>query len=184
MNCSVGAAMNRIPLSRIHSNWRGSFVPSAFEAVKRGIEREKARLHGSTFLALLFRQEYDYDGLTERLELLKGFPNEASAVQYVEQLAAQELATSLGEPGSCGNAWRRNASREDKRFKPNREGARVRCAKLRSFEIKKDTGYDSKRVQFEVLHVDPVETVGSELLAYFDAESEWVDYFISKGKHD
>ncbi len=177
-----GLQMNTIHLSEIHYSWRGGLIPSSFDALTRGIESEESRLCNSSFLTLTFRQEYDYDGLMEYLELLEGFSDEATAIQYVEQVTAQNLSASLAEPGYGNYRWRHDASRDDERFKTNRESPLVRCRHLRSFKILNDSGYDSKYVQFEVLCVNPAAVLGPELFAYYDAESEWVGYFISRGE--
>jgi len=171
-----------LPLSKIHPSWRWSLIPSAFDALTRGIERERIRLIGLSFLTLTFRQEYDYDGLMEYLQLLEGFSDEATAIHYVEQLTEQTLSASLEEPSYGNYKWRHDASRDNERFKAKHESSLVRCIHLKSFKILNDSGYDSKYFQFEVLGVNYPAVVGSDLFTYFDAEAEWVDYFISKGE--
>ena len=171
-----------LPLSRIHTSWRGSLIPSAFDALTRGIERERTRLFGLSFLTLKFRQEYDYDGLMEYLELLEGFSDEATAIHYVDQLTEQTLSASLAEPSYGDYKWRHDASRDNERVKAKHESSLVRCIHLRSFRITLDSGYDIKYFQFEVLCVNYPAVLGPDLFSYYDAESEWVDYFKSKGK--
>jgi len=172
-----------LPLCQIHPSWRGSIIPSAFEALARGIERERNRLSGSAFLALTFRQEFDYDGLTEYLELLRGFSDEAVAIHYVEETAAQALTASLTTPSySEHRRWRHDQSRDNERFKEKHESPFVRGVHLRGFKTLNDSGFDSIYFQFEVVRVSDPSVIGPDLLSYFDAESEWVDYFISKGK--
>ncbi len=171
-----------LPLSQIHPSWRGSLIPSAFDALTRGIEREKSRLSGLSFLTLTFRQEYDYDGLTENLQLLEGFSDEATAVHYVEQLTEQALSASLAVPSYGNYRWRHDPSRDNECFKAKHESSLVRCVYLRSFKVLNDSGYDSKYFQFEVVCVDYPSVFGPDLLTYYDAEPEWVAYFISKGE--
>ena len=48
--------------------------------------------------------------------------------------------------------------------------------------MKLEHGYDIKKFRFDVLRVNLPEVIGPDLLTYCDAESEWVDYFLSKGK--
>jgi len=175
--------INTLPLSKIYPGWRGSLIPSGFDALLRGIEREKARLSGLAFLTLTFRQQYDYDGLMEDLQLLEGFSDKAAAIDYVEQLAEQTLSASLAEPSYGGHyTWRHDAPRDNERFKEKHESSLVRCIHLRSFRITLDSGYDSKYFQFEVLRVNDPAVVGPDLFAYYDAEFEWEVYFLSKGE--
>ncbi len=171
-----------LPINQIHPSWRGSLIPSAFDALTRGIERERTRLFGFSFLTLTFRQEYDYDGLMEDLQLLQGFSDEAAAVRYVDQLAKQALPASLAAPSYGNYRWRHDPSRDNERFKAGHESSFVRCVHLRSFKILNDSGYDSKYFQFEVLCVSHPSVFGPNLFTYYDAESEWVAYFISKGE--
>lgn len=148
----------------------------------RGMERERVRLAGASFLTLAFRREYDYDGLREYLQVLDGFSDEADAVHEVERLAEQHLAAALAEPGHGRYQWRHDVSSNNKRFKANHDSALVQCVYRRSFEVLNDSGYDSKQFQFEVLRMDPRAAFVPDLVRYFDAEAEWVQYFISKGK--
>lgn len=171
-----------LPLSEIHPTWRGSLIPSAFEALKRGIERERIRLSGSSFLTLTFRQEYDLEGLTQYLQLLQGFSDEATAIHYVERLAEQNLSASLAEPSYGKYKWRHDASRDNKRLKAQHESSLVQCLYLRSFEVLDGSGYDSKGFQVEVLRVNHLAVLGPDLFTYLDAENQWVCYLISKGK--
>ncbi len=158
-------------------------IPSAFEALTRGMERERRRLSGSAFLALAFRQEFDYDGLTCYLELLQGFRDEAAAIHAVEEAAGQALSRALTAPSySPHRPWRRDPARNNQRFVEKHESPLVRGVHLRSFRVLNDSGFDSIYFQFEVLRVDDPSAIGPDLLSYFDAESEWVDYFISKGQ--
>ena len=171
------------PLKQIHPTWRGSMIPSAFEALKRGMARERSRLSGSVFLAVAFRREFDYDGLAEDLQLLEGFSDLEEAIRHVEQLTEQALSESLAKPSSYGSyTWRHDASRDNERFKAGHESSSVRCVHLRSFKVLTDSGYDSRYVQFEVLRVDPSAVLGPDLVAYYDAQPEWEAYLISEGE--
>jgi len=171
-----------LPLSQIHPSWRGSLIPSAFDALTRGIERERNRLSGLSYLTLTFRQDYDCDGLMEDLQLLEGFSDEATAIHYVEQLTEQTLSASLAAPSYGNYRWCHDPSRDNERFKEKHETSLVRCVHLRSFRVLNYSGYDSKYFQFEVVYVNYPSVFGPDLLTYYDAELEWVAYFISKGE--
>ena len=133
-------------------------------------------------LTLSFRQEFDYDGLMDFLELLEGFSDEVTAIHYVEQLSEQTFSTSLALPASYGNyKWHHDETRDNEHFKANHENSFIQCIFLRSFKILTNSGFESKYFQFEVIFVKLPEIIGPDLFNYFDAEDEWVDYFESKG---
>ena len=58
-----------------------------FTALQRGIEREKERPRGKPFISLSLRHEFDYDGLTEYLELVEGFDDKALAILNARRYA-------------------------------------------------------------------------------------------------
>jgi hypothetical protein len=59
------------PLVGVCPSWKGNLIESAFQDLLRGMERERSRLKGSSHLAMTFRREYDLDGLTEYLEIVR-----------------------------------------------------------------------------------------------------------------
>ena len=170
--------ISTLPLGQVHPSWRGSLIPSAFDALMLGIERERMRFFGLPFVTLIFRQEYDYDGLTVYLQLLEGFSDEANAILHIEQLAEQSLSESLAEPSDGKYKWRHDVSRDNERFKAKHESSLVRGIHLNSFKILNDSGYDTKYFQFEVLRVNHPAVLGPDLFMYFDAEDEWASYLI------
>jgi hypothetical protein len=169
--------------SPVKSNPKRSSPPntSFADAVERGIECERSRLAGHPYLTVQFTQVYNYDGLDENLQLLDSFADKKSAIRFVEQFSEQTLAESLG-PGKYkpGN-WQHDRSYDNRRFKPARQSSHVKGVHLKSFRTVSDSGYDSKKVQFEVLNLSSSSSFGPELFNYYDAESEWRYYFRSKG---
>ncbi|TFH34608.1 MAG: hypothetical protein E4G99_09155 [Anaerolineales bacterium] len=174
--------MSTLALSGIHPGWRGSLISSDFNALTRGIECERARLFGLSFITLRFVQDYDYDGVAESLQLLEGFSDEARAIQYVDQMAEQALTASLAEPRWRSSDWHLYVSSDYLRIQPDQEGSLVRCVHQRSFKMTLEHGFELKNFRFEVLCVELPEVIGPDLFTYCDAEAEWVDYFISKGE--
>lgn len=86
-----------LPLKNICPIWNGSLIPTEFAALLRGIEREKARLHELRFLAFRFRREIVKRVVLMSVEILDGFPDQASAVRSTDQAAAEALA-AISEP--------------------------------------------------------------------------------------
>ncbi len=171
--------------SPVESNPNRSSPPntSFADGVERGIECERSRLAGHPYLIVQFTQVYNYDGLDENLQLLDSFADKKSAIRFVEQFSEQTLAESL-EPGKYkpGN-WQHDRSYDNRRFKPARQSSHVKGVHLKSFRTVSDSGYDSKKVQFEVLKLSSSSSFGPELFNYYDAESEWRYYFRSKGRN-
>lgn len=185
------------PLSRINPGWLGGIIPSAFAALERGIESEKSRLAGSAYLTLLFRKEYDIDGLLDYIDLLDGFSDEADAIGYIDRLAEQTLKEELESGNWLSRIRRHEADQDNKRFQRRRDNPQVRGVYLRSFAIRGDSCFESKYFQFEVLRIGGGEVIGPALFDYFDEAAnehapdpswafgvtrQWTSFFIGKGK--
>ena len=170
-----------IPLSLVHVDWQGHLIPAAFDACQRGIELERNRLAGASYITLAFRREFDFDGLTEYLDLTEGFSELSAAVRFVNDLAMRTLPPALAEPGYGHYTWRHDARRDNERFIAGHESTLVKCSYLRSFRVLTDSGYDSKYFQFEVLTISSPMIVGAPLFSYLMQEQEWVCYFVAKG---
>jgi hypothetical protein len=156
--------------------------PSYQEALSRGMEREKDRLADSTFIILRYNRYLDYDGLSESLELLDGFSEMAKAILAVDQLTEETLKASLGALSYKGSDWRHDDARDNAGIMANHEGLLVRRIHMRSYLLTDDSMYNKKEVLFEALCVSLPDAIGAELFAYYDAKSEWEQYFYSKGK--
>jgi hypothetical protein len=173
---------NLLPLSRICPSWHGRLVPAAFAAVQEGLRRERDRLGSRPFVALVFRQDYDADGLGETLELLESFADPAAAVDFVEKAAEAALAAALAEPSYGPYSWRLDEPPgASSRYKRGPAGTAVDSVHARTFKLVNGSGYDSKYFQFEVVRVAGGEVVGPALFSFVDAEPEWTSFLISRG---
>lgn len=170
------------PLSLINPSWQLKLIPSAVDAAIRGVEREKIRLAGSTYLALLFRREYDYDGLTKYLQILEGFTDESAAVDYVNQVAERTLVVLLSVRENGNRRWFHDVSCNGIRFVENHDSPLVQGVHMKSFRVRYSLGYDSKYFQFEVLRVRNPVVIGPDLFGYFDEEGAWAHYLIERGR--
>jgi hypothetical protein len=172
----------RLPLSRICPAWNGRLIPPAFAAVLEGLRRVRARLGNRPFVALVFRQDFDSDGLGGTLELLESFSDRAAAVDFVEKAAETALAAALAEPSYGPYRWRLDdPPGASSRFKRGPAGTAVASVHSRTFKLVNGSGYDSKHFQFEVVRVTGGEAVGPALFTFIDAEPEWTSFLSSKG---
>lgn len=174
--------MKRIALSKIFGNWQGSLVQPAFEKLCRGIEKENERFKGSSFIVLCFRQEYDYDGLNEYLDLLDGFADKKDAFLFAAKSCDHALREAITQPSYGNYQWCADSTQSNKRFVPGYENQWVKCVYLQSFKVANGSGYDFNYYQFEVLQIDSPQVVGEALFSYLQQKSEWVSYLIDKGQ--
>jgi hypothetical protein len=171
-----------LPLSRICPSWKSCLIPSAFAALQEGLRRERARLGNRPFVTLVWREDYDSDGLGVTLELLESFPDQAAAVDFVEKAAETALAAALAEPSYGPYRWRlEDPHVASSRFKRGPAGTAAASVHSRTFKIANGSGYDSKYFQFEAIRVSGGEAIGPALFSFVDAEPEWTSFLISKG---
>jgi hypothetical protein len=172
----------RLPLTRICPSWNGRLIPSAFAALQEGLRRERARLGNRPFVTLVFRQDYDSDGLAETLELLESFSDQAAAVHFAEKAAETALAAALAAPSYGQYRWRLDDPQgASSRFKRGPAGTTAASVHSRTFKLVNGSGYDSKHFQFEVIRVTGGEVIGPALFSFVNAEPEWTSFLISKG---
>jgi len=171
-----------VPLSSVCPCWTGSLIPSAVEALRRGLERERERLRGKPFVVIATRHEFDYDGLAEYVELLDGFSAEDRAVEYAERSAEVARRSTLAEP-SCGRyRWQVVEGAWSPLFDDRQDCEHVRRVFRERLKMANGSGYESKYFEFDVLHVSATEIVGPELFAYLGTESEVTWYLIRLGE--
>ena len=170
------------PLAGVCSEWKGRLIESSFQDLLRGIEAEKSRLHGATHLVVEFRSEFDIDGLTEYLAIHGGFTDAKAADNFsYECIEARkkEIATQLGDDK---DDWLLDPGVLQERRKSSHDNDHVAGLKLLSWKAKNRHGFSSIYLQIEVVQIRDQDVIGKELLRYWDAESEWVSYFIERGR--
>lgn len=170
------------PLAGVCSEWKGRLIESAFQDLLRGIEAEKSRLHGATHLVIEFRSEFDIDGLTEYLTIHCGFTDAKAADDFSHECIEarkKEITTQLGDRK---DDWVLDPGILQERRKTCHDNDHVMGLKLLSWKAKNRHGFSSIYLQIEVVQIRDQDVVGKELLRYWDAESEWVSYFIERGR--
>lgn len=170
------------PLAGICPDWKGRLIESAFLDCLRGIEAEKSRLHGATHLVLEFRSEFDIDGLTECLAVHRGFNGAKAAEDFGRECIHKrrnEITTQLGDDKDY---WVLDPEIRQERRKASHDSDLVTGLKLLSWKAKNRCQFSSTYLQIEVVLIRDQNVIGKELLGYWDAESEWVSYFIDCGR--
>jgi hypothetical protein len=170
------------PLVGVCSEWKGRLIESAFRDLLRGIEAEKSRFQGAKYLVMEFRSEFDIDGLTEYLTIHRGFADAKTADDFSYEcinLRRNEITAQLGDGV---HDWFLDPDICRERRKVGHDNDAVTELQLLSWKAKNRHGFSSTYLQIEVVQIRDEDVIGKELLRYWDAESEWVSYFIDCGR--
>ena len=145
-------------------------VTEAFAAqVARGHAREVARLRGHAFVLALALSEFDYDGLTEHVELLQPVPDlEAGAVRAEAEarVRAEHLRAERDWIELSAGAARALAPFSDAPF-------------LAVRKIGDGSGFNSIYVRVAVLALDPVSPLGLDFIRAVGLDWELASWFAS-----
>ena len=169
-----------LALSSICPTWRGQLIPSAFAAFQRGMDKEKARFIGKSFVVLKWRGLFDYDLYWNDCKFLEGFDDKFAALEYARQQVEIALTLALQEPD---HPWQL-VSRTTPSSHPLRPDTCTICSVFsESFKVNDGTAYFSREVEIEVLHVSDNEIIGASLLSFLERESSSLtSYFIERGE--
>jgi len=170
------------PLAGVCSEWKGRLIESAYLDLLRGIEAEKSRLHKATYLVIEFRSEFDIDGLTEYLTIHGGFTDAKAADVFSHECINARVNEITAQFGDYKDDWVLDPDILQERRKASRDNDQVVGLKLLSWKAKNRHGFSSIYLQIEVVQIRDQDVIGKALLRYWDAESEWVSYFIECGR--
>lgn len=173
--------METIKLSSFYPAWTGNIVPKAFEKLCRGKELENDRLKKTPYIVLVFKREYDYDGLSESIDLIERFSEKTEAIHFADSYCLKQMEISITKSSYGNNKWRVVSESENERFVSGFTNENVNCIYLRSNKVKDGSGYNSLYLQVEVLSVNTSEIIGPQLFSYLQTEWEWVNYLMEKG---
>ena len=171
-----------VSLSSVFPCWKGSLIPSAFEALQRGLERERERLRSKPFVVMATRYEFDYDGFAEYIDLLDGFTAEDGAVEYARHSVEVARRNTLAEPSYGGYRWQVVEGEWSPLFVDRQDCEHIRRVFRTQLKMVTGSGYDSRYFEFDVLHISAAEIIGPELFAYIGAEIEVTWYLIKLGE--
>jgi hypothetical protein len=170
------------PLAGVFSGWKGSLIESASHDLQRGIDAEKSRFHGAKYLVLEFRSEFDIDGLTEYLTIHGGFNDFKAANDFSHECVHARKNEITAQLGDDKDDWVFDLAILEERRKTCHDNDHVAGQRLLSWKAKNRHGFSSIYLQIEVVQIQDQDVIGKELLGYWDAESEWVSYFIERGR--
>jgi hypothetical protein len=171
---------NTLPLSQLFGFWKGNLIASAFQALQRGLDKERQRLGACQYIVIELTREFDYDGLWERIKLLQGFDAPTLARQFVDNSFAAALDKALAEPRK-NSPWMLEQSKNDQVFAQRNSVAGVHCDYLRSFKVGCDSAYEMRFVQFEVIALPIASGLSEQFFGYLGHEHEIVRYLMNIG---
>ena len=167
-----------VDLNKYFTCWHGSLIRQAFDEMVAGMRRETARLEGKRFLVTQFRQEYDIDGLTERIDSIEGFDDQVQAREYT----LSELAR-LSRSGVESN-WQVTETDTIHGISGIRKASDVvKRVFYRGFKMADGSGFNSLYRHFEVLEISTKPVVGEALFKYLNRQPELINYFRDIGRN-
>lgn len=95
----------RVSMATFAPGWNFELIPAAHEKVRQGYEIESWRLKGSRFIAVMLRQEFDYDGLSEDVLKLGGFAELEEAQRFADWEVRRQIKAEHAKPGR--DSWQR-----------------------------------------------------------------------------
>ena len=145
-------------------------VTEAFAAeVARGHAAEVARLRGHAFVLAMALSEFDYDGLTEQIELLQPVPDlEEGAVR------AEAEARVRAEHLRAERGWIELSTGAARALKPFNDAPFLAVRKIGD-----GSGFNSVYVRVAVLALDPSAPLGLDFLRAIGLDWELARWFAS-----
>ena len=135
--------------------------------LKEEIDRKGAQLYGLPYIAIEYSREQDYDRYwSKKLRLLKGFSYEYAAIFHVDELADTIRKSLLAEDAM----WQEDESWQQQFAVSHDDNDLIRCAYTRGFEYYSHRLWETKRINFEVLHLQDPERLEQGLCTYFPDE--------------
>ena len=173
-----------IPLNTICPCWRSALFPTEFEALQRGIAREKERFQNKPFILYSLQRNSDYDSFWgDYLELIEGFTDEASAIRQARTHASRAVSRVLTQPQFGVSPWRQVEHPSVPVFPvENKESDVVKRVFHERLKVADNLGYNSIYFRFEVLHVRTLDIIGPELFCFIDDEWAWISFLTDRGK--
>ena len=161
----------RSTLAATVPGWNYEVVDSFAARVADGHSREVARLRGHAFVLALALSEFDYDGLTEQIELLQPVPDlETGAVR------AEAEARVRAEHLRAERDWIELSAGAARALKPFNDAPFLAVRKIGD-----GSGFNSIYVRVAVLALDPAAALGIEFVRAVGLDWELASWFASRG---
>ena len=173
-------------LDHICPTWKGSrLIESAYKDLLRGIEIENARsIYDCPYIAIEFRREVDYDNSGSYFNVLGGFLDKESAIEFANKHVEDGAAKLLAEPIKSGD-WSIQIPCGDRPFTLRVETDLIRSCHLRSVHVWNGSNYDTRTLQVEVVQMEKEAAFIPDLVMFYgdgaSVASEWRSYLMNKG---
>lgn len=175
-----------LPISWVIGGVSGHLVPSAFEAMRSGLAKERLRLGGRQYLVVAKRRVIDYEGWPDdQVALVESFNEAEPAIALAQQRTDRMLLEDLAVRPSIGEQWRLTRGEAVERFweEPGTDPGPTGVERLVCLGYRIGDGwYDIRYGVAAVLKVASAEVVDSDLFAYLNADRELVRTLIDIGR--
>ena len=181
----AGSGMNTkntlVSASTILPSWSGRYVTSFIAAVEYGLQTERRRLQGNSYVVVASRDLYDYDGLTQYVDRVEAFPSKELALAFVHQASKAALEEALDTPTYGSYKWHQ-VDECPTLFFTRYEQPQVHVIGSERLHLENGSGFDLLYIEYLVLHIQASEPLGNELFAYLGAEYEVMRYLSEQGE--
>lgn len=148
-----------------------------------GLASERDRLGTRPYLVAVYRQEFDYDGLTEYVELLESFEDLRDAENYAEREAAQRLSSHLsGDSPYCdGKRWALVPDAEMRELHDASDASGLRTISEQTYKV---ISGDYDRIYCSVRVIGPFsgKVVDQGLIDFVNQRFEMWGFFVRAGE--
>lgn len=169
------------PASTILPCWSGRYITSFIAAVESGLQAERRRLQKKSYVVVASRDLYDYDGLSQYVDLVEAFPSQEQALAFAHQASKAALDEALDTP-SYGNYKWHQVDGSPPLFFTRYEQPQVHVIGSERLHLENGSGFDLLYIEHLVLHIQASEPLGNELFAYLGAEYEVMKYLSRQGE--
>jgi hypothetical protein len=163
-----------LPLSHAIPGWEGSLIREAVERVALGVQREKQRLIGSRYLVVVRIDELDYDGLSQRIEIVSGHTDLSEALARAQSVGAERIVTE-GRRLDPERKWKHTVPGDQP---PNTLPGRARRVLPGFFDALWDgVGWNKLTVNVAVHQGNPQDPLDAEFTKAVNMTPELVHWF-------
>lgn len=155
----------RVSMASFAPGWHFELIPEAHERVRLGYEIEGRRLRGSRFVAVVLRQEFHYDGLTEDVLQLSGFAELEEAQRFADWEVERRIRKEHAQPGR--QKWMLTIGRS----------GLPKALHQPSRRISDGTGFNSCYITVGVFQAGEAEAVDGGVITAIDQNWELARYF-------
>jgi hypothetical protein len=167
-NITLASASSILPC------WNGKYITSFIAAVESGLQAERKRLGGNPYVVVASRHQYDYDGLTQYVDLVEAFPSQELALAFAHQASKTALVKALDMPTYGSYKWHQVDGWSE--YFNRCKQPQVHVIGSERLHLENGSGFDLIYIEHLILHIQASEPLGNELFAYLGDEYEVMRY--------